>query len=114
MADSRNHRIAVFSLADADAGVVHALRCFGGGESQTFGRFGLPSGVCIANERLYVTEMGNARVQVLTVDTGLPLQCIKCDGPVSGVCADDEHVCTTSLEGSFAVTLWRLQTPPTW
>ena len=112
VADSRNHRIVVYSLAEAASDAVHPVRCYGGGESATAGRFALPSGVCIANDRLYVTELGNQRVQVLTLDTGLPLQCIAADGPVSGVCADDDHVCTTSLDGDHAITLWRVQDRP--
>lgn len=96
VADSRNHRIQVFSQGQDDR--VEVVRCFGGGESRTEGRFHLPSGVCVANGQLYVTELGNERVQVLTL-CGLWLQSLRCDGPVSGVCADEEHVCTTSLEG---------------
>jgi hypothetical protein len=49
-------------------------------------------------------------LQVLSLD-GLPFQSIRCDGPVSGVCADDENVCTTTLEGDHAITLWRVQAP---
>ncbi len=112
VADSRNHRIVVYSLARAASAEVHPVRCYGGGESSTRGRFDLPSGVCIANGRLYVTELGNQRVQVLSLDRGLPLQVLQADGPVSGVCADSSHVCTTSLDGDHAITLWRVQPPP--
>jgi sugar lactone lactonase YvrE len=112
VADSRNHRIVVYSLAKAANGEVQPARCYGGGESSTRGRFGLPSGVCIANGRLYVTELTNHRVQVLSLDRGLPLQVLKADGPVSGVCADSTHVCTTSLDGDHAITLWRVNATP--
>ena len=67
--------------------------------------------VCIANEKLFVAELGNHRLQILTLD-GLPLQCVPACGPVSGVCADDEHACVTSVEGDHAITLWRTATPP--
>jgi hypothetical protein len=102
----------VYSLAKAANGEVQPARCYGGGESSTRGRFGLPSGVCIANGRLYVTELTNHRVQVLSLDRGLPLQVLKADGPVSGVCADSTHVCTTSLDGDHAITLWRVNATP--
>ena len=61
VADSRNHRIQVFStaLGNEKAPFVRAL---GGGQSSTRGRFNLPSGVCIANRKLYVTEVGGERV----------------------------------------------------
>ena len=66
--------------------------------------------VCIANELLYVAEFGAERVQILSLD-GLPLQSVAACGPVSGVCADDEHLCATSIEGDHALTLWRMQPP---
>ena len=113
VADSRNHRIVVYSLAAVALADYRPVRYFGGGESETRGRFGQPSGVCIANDKLYVTELSNQRVQVLTLDRGLPLQVLQADGPVSGVCADGEHLCTTSLDGDHAITLWRVQPPRT-
>ena len=45
-------------------------------------------------------------LQVLTLD-GLPLQALKGGGPLSGICADEDHVCATSLEGDHAITIWR-------
>lgn len=67
--------------------------------------------MCISNEKLFVTELAGARLQVLSLD-GLPLQCVPACGPASGVCADDDHVCITSVEGDHALTLWRTQTSP--
>ena len=57
-----------------------------------------------------MAELGNQRVQVLSL-SGLPLQSLQCDGPASGVCADDEHVCTTSLEGCALVRAERRASP---
>lgn len=83
----------------------------GGGESSTPGRFNRPSGVAIGNDKLYVTEVGGERLQVLTLD-GLLLQCVAAYGPVSGVAVDDEHVCVTALEGDHALTIWRHHSMP--
>ena len=113
VADSLNHRIQLFSLSEVANDVVVPKGSIGGGRSGLRGRFDLPSGLCVANERLYVSELGNERVQVLSLD-GLPMQLVKCDGPVSGICADDEHICATKLEGDHAITVWRLTPPPPW
>ena len=84
VADQLNHRIQVFSLdhvADSRCPPVGAI---GGGASATPGRFSAPSGVCVANNRLYVAEVGGERLQVLTLD-GLPLQSITSMGPSSSL-----------------------------
>ena len=110
VADYANHRIAVFSIADASDATCPPVRIIGGGDSSIAGRFSGPSGVCIANDKLHVAEIGGERLQLLSLD-GLPLQCVLTCGPCSGVCADDEYVCVTCLEGDHALTLWRTQTP---
>ena len=61
--------------------------------------------MCIANELLYVAELGAERVQILSLD-GLPLQTVAACGPVSGVCADDEYVCVTMLTGDHALAFY--------
>ena len=109
VADTGNHRIAVFSIADSHC---RPTRVIGGGPSAIAGRFNGPSGLCIANERLYVAELGGERLQLLSLD-GLSLQTVAAHGPLSGVCADAELVCTTQLEGDHALTLWRHEIRPT-
>ena len=109
VADYRNHRLCVFALDHAGSGRCPFARQIGGGDSATRGRFSGPSGVCVANEVLCVAEIGNERVQLLTL-AGLPLQVLPACGPCSGVAADDEHVCATSVEGDHAITLWRTRT----
>ena len=108
VADTGNHRIAVFSLADAAGAHCPPVRVLGGGPSAIAGRFNGPSGLCIASEKLYVAELGGERLQVLSLD-GLPLQTLCGHGPLSSVCADDELVVTTALEGDHAITVWRTQ-----
>ena len=117
VADGRNNRIAVFSLdqltSDAAARgpggegdlLVPFTRTIGGGPSAILGRFNGPSGVHVHKETLYVSELGGERVQLLTL-AGLPLQAVLACGPCSGVCADDEHVCATTVDGGHAITLW--------
>ena len=63
--------------------------------------------MCVANDKLYVAEMGGERVQIMTLD-GLPLQVALACGPCSGVCADDTQVCATSVDGDHAITLWNV------
>ena len=111
VADHRNHRVQVFECAGGAAGGLRPKRVIGGGPSAVAGRFNGPSGVCIANGKLHVAETAGQRLQVLTL-AGLPLQTLGGCGPLSGVCADDEHVCATSLEGESALTLWSRMPPP--
>ena len=104
VADSQNHRVQVYSLDDGSF-----VRTVGGGESSSLGRFKQPSGLTVRNGRLYVTEGAGERMQVMGLD-GQPMQAVSLGaGPLSGICADDEHVCVTALEGSAAISLLSLR-----
>ena len=66
------------------------VRAFGG-EGVAPGQFFDPSGLAIVRGLLVVSEISGGRVQVLT-PKGVPLQVLKFDGDLYGICADEQHV----------------------
>ncbi|MET0553766.1 MAG: NHL repeat-containing protein [Vicinamibacteria bacterium] len=66
VADTRNHRVQVFDLDGAPAGLVI------GGRGDAPGKLDTPSGIAFdpAGTRLYVAESGNRRVSAFSADTG--------------------------------------------
>ena len=87
VASQGNHRLEVYTL-DGEY-----VRSIGSGRGDAPGQFNGPTEVTVAHGRLYVTEKGGRRVQVLTPDgaalTSLPSPT---DAELFGLCADAQRV----------------------
>ena len=92
VADTSNHRVQVLQPSDGQC-----VRCFGAAPpaaGDRAGEFTLPRGVAIdaSGARLYVAEQ--RRVQVLAVQSGMPLQVLAIPGAGTlwGICVTEQHV----------------------
>jgi len=90
-------------VADAGAGVVQCFMVSGqhshaiGSQGRGPGRFDRPSGVAVRGDQLLVTEIGNARLQILSLD-GLPLQIVNLRAACSGICVEGDLAVVTALQ----------------
>lgn len=84
VADSENHRVAVYSEVGCFA---RSIGGEGGKGGQAPGMFNEPEGLTVAHGCLVVSEAAGCRLQVLTLQ-GTPLQVVTPDGSgrLAGVC----------------------------
>jgi len=90
VADSENHRIAVY--AESDGAFARSIGgAAGKGPSRMPGAFNEPEGVAVARGWLIVSEAAGCRLQVLTL-CGIPLQILSSfSGRLAGVCVTEDR-----------------------
>jgi len=89
VSDSQNHRIQVWDLNH------QFISCFGGkGSDET--EFIGPCFLAIFDQNLYVTDYGNARIQVFSIPQGKFLRQWKVRGQCTGITISESQVFITT------------------